>query len=228
VIQSMQQRQIARFEGFARAWAGIGATTAAEPVYASLVAAYEEPHRRYNTLEHIESCLAWLDWCWSLAEHPHEIAIALWFHDAVYDPLARDNEAKSAAWATRALLDAGVDMQITRRIEAMVLATSAHVGSTPDEALMLSIDLAILGASPAAYARFERDVREEYRDVPDAAYAAGRARVLTSLASATPLYATPAIAAELERKARKNLARAIASLSQMRARSDDATKHVAD
>lgn len=197
---------------FERALHAVGARGTGKALLERLLAAYAEPHRRYHDLAHVESCLAWLDWHFSLAEHPHEIALALWFHDAVYEPLKGDNEAKSAAWAVSALTELGARADSVARIEAMILATKGHVASTPDEALMLSIDLAILGASPSVYERFERDARAEYAMVPDDAYAEGRTRVLAALLAHTPLYPNPVIAAQLEKRARKNVGSELARL----------------
>jgi predicted metal-dependent HD superfamily phosphohydrolase len=195
---------------FAAAWSAAGAHADPAPVFAQLCAAYEQPHRHYHTLEHIAHALAWLDWTSGAAQRPHEIALALWFHDYVYDPLRKDNEPVSAQAARHALGGAGVPEAALARIEAMILATGTHVAQLGDGALLVDIDLAILGAPPEDFARFERQVRLEYGMFDDASYARGRGHVLTKLAARRPLYATPLMAEELEARARRNLAQAIA------------------
>lgn len=200
------------FDAFRRALRGVSGTCDERAEFDALVAAYAEPHRAYHTLAHIDACLSWLDWHWSLAERPHEIALAIFFHDVVYEPLAKDNEAKSAAWAERVLRGACVAEEVVARVTSMILATRAHGPCEGDEALLVSIDLAILGAAPPAYARFERDVRSEYRAVDDATYARGRIHVLESLAARAPLYPHPAINMQLEKRARRNIERTVADL----------------
>jgi predicted metal-dependent HD superfamily phosphohydrolase len=68
----------------------------AEAVYARLVQLYCEPHRHYHTLAHIRHCLREFDQAASLMDHPDAVAMALWFHDAIYVPGAMDNERRSA------------------------------------------------------------------------------------------------------------------------------------
>ena len=69
-----------------------------------LINAWAEPHRHYHDPRHLGECLAlwvrWRDGC----ERPGEVALALWFHDAVYDPRSGSNELNSAAWAARLAL----------------------------------------------------------------------------------------------------------------------------
>ncbi len=185
------------------------AEQAALALFAELEKAYGEAHRHYHTLEHVAQCLAWLDWCWGLAERPQELGLALWFHDCVYDPARNDNEARSAAVARQRLAAWGAPAEVLARIEALILATAGHAASEGDVGLLLDIDLAILGAEPRAFARFEAQVREEYRAVPEPAYALGRARVLRGLCARTPFYSTPFLRAELEERAQANLERAL-------------------
>jgi hypothetical protein len=65
-------------------------------------AAWSEPHRHDHDQRDLRDCLAlWMRWR-DHSRRPGEVAIALWFHDADYDPQARhagSNELNSAAWA---------------------------------------------------------------------------------------------------------------------------------
>jgi len=65
-----------------------------------------------------------------LVEKSHEIEMALWFHDAIYQPYAKDNELKSALWAQQFLYDNHLDSEITERVFQLVMVTANH-GSTP-------------------------------------------------------------------------------------------------
>jgi len=51
-----------------------------------------------------------------LSDHPREIEVALWFHDAIYDVKGHDNERLSADWAKKSVLDAGGTVDEGNRI----------------------------------------------------------------------------------------------------------------
>jgi predicted metal-dependent HD superfamily phosphohydrolase len=178
----------------------------------ALLAAYAEPHRRYHTLAHVEACLAELAAVPDLGVRDERLLRhALWWHDAVYDPRAGDNEARSAHWA-RAELDLPPDE--VDEVARLVLLTAGHRVEPGDRlgALMASIDLSVLGASAEVYDAYAAGVRCEYAHVPDDAFRAGRARVLRHFLDAETLFPDPAFAARLEGAARANLARELAGL----------------
>src|SRR5687767_15395590 len=62
----------------------------------ALIARYSEPHRAYHNIRHIEECFHALAPAAHLAERLAEVHLALWFHDAIYDPRGKDNEQASA------------------------------------------------------------------------------------------------------------------------------------
>jgi predicted metal-dependent HD superfamily phosphohydrolase len=55
-----------------------------------VIGCYSEAHRSYH-VQHLDECFAELQRTSDLAEHIHEVELALWFHDAVYDIRSQDN-----------------------------------------------------------------------------------------------------------------------------------------
>jgi predicted metal-dependent HD superfamily phosphohydrolase len=190
-----------------------GSGLSPEELLRRVVAAWSEPHRHYHTLEHLSECLQLVDEpaVHALLERPAEVEAALLFHDLIYDTTRSDNEERSADEAVQ-LLEAvgGIAPEVCARIAALIRSTKSHVASSPDGAVLLDLDLAILGASPARFAAYEAQIRQEYVWVPDDAYAAGRGRVLAGFAARPRLYTTPLLHDRLERQARANLSRALA------------------
>ena len=168
--------------------------------------------RHYHTLSHLDACLRELDAASELAMRPPEVELALWFHDAIYRSWRRDNEARSAQLAVRMLRAAPAET--LERIRQMILATSHLDGDFGgDTALVLDIDLSILGASPDTYARFERAIRREYWWVPRARYVAGRGKLLNSLLERTSIYQHDLFYEKYEKPARANIAAALRQLA---------------
>jgi len=197
-----------------RMWAALGARTIHGGLYNQLVRAYGEPQRHYHTLQHLRECLAHLEAASALARRPAEVELALWFHDAVYDPRRHDNEERSAEWAQASARASGCSDAVGARVAALVRATATHEGGAddPDLQLLLDIDLAILGAAPARFAEYERQVRAEYAHVPEADWRAGRARRLAAFLARPRLYRTQAFHDALEQRARTHLAQSLAAL----------------
>jgi predicted metal-dependent HD superfamily phosphohydrolase len=199
----------ARFERAARA---AGAIRPCETVFRDLVARYAEPHRHYHTLAHIDACLTWLDWFSGSAEHPEEVELALWFHDAIYVLGADQNERKSAELARAQLGTVGISDSSINRLAAYIEATASHVGPCGDSALVVDLDLTILGAPPREFEIFEAQIRREYAHVAEPVYRQARCHVLQGFLSRSQIYKVPPIRAELEVSARANLERRISEL----------------
>jgi predicted metal-dependent HD superfamily phosphohydrolase len=195
-------------------WQSLELPAPAAPRLAEVLARWDEPHRKYHTLQHLRECLALFDAHRDLAVHAGEVAIAIWFHDAVYETRRHDNEAESAAWAARVLAEAGASSEVVGRVRALIMATR-HDGvvAGADARLLVDIDLAILGASPTRYAQYERQIREEYEHVPELLFREKRAEILRRFRAREPLFDTPAFVSAFESAAKANLVRAIAALA---------------
>nr|WP_295173925.1 MULTISPECIES: N-methyl-D-aspartate receptor NMDAR2C subunit [unclassified Variovorax] len=193
------------------AWRALDVAAPDEALCAELQQRYGEPQRHYHTMQHLGECLAWFEREEALAEHPGEVALALWFHDAIYDVHAHDNEARSADWARQALLAAGVNAEAAERVHALVMATRHDaVPEGRDAELLIDIDLSILGAGRERFDEYERQVHAEYAFVPEEVRLPRRRDILQRFLDRKAIYATPRMHAQLEAQARINLQRSIA------------------
>lgn len=191
----------------------MGLTEPASDVFAALRDRYAEPHRAYHTARHIDECLMHLDLVREQCQRPAEIEIALWFHDAIYDPQATDNERRSAEWATRELESAGAAQNLSASIESLILITQHNaIPVAHDEQLLVDIDLSILGASRERFFEYEDQIRFEYSWVPDPIFRRERAKVLQHFLSRPSIYSTGSFREKLEVDARRNLAESIGRL----------------
>ena len=195
-------------------WIRAGASGDPEPLWRSLSARYEEPHRAYHTLRHIAHCLDELESVRGLAEDPVAVEMALWYHDAVYDPRAKDNEEQSAGIAAQAAAAMGLPAAFGARVAGLILV-STHLSPPTDAAprLFADIDLSILGQAEDAFDEYERQVRVEYSWVPEPAFRAGRSAILQSLLDRPSIYGTDFFREKYEAAARRNLSRSIARLT---------------
>jgi predicted metal-dependent HD superfamily phosphohydrolase len=184
------------------------------PALDVLVAAYSAPERYYHNLEHLAEMFRVIDRLSGIVEDPSALHLAVWFHDAVYDSRAKDNEHRSGELAVDLLGPLGVPASSIERIVQLIWATT-HTGDPPalrDAQVLLDADLAILGASEERYARYARDIRKEYAWVPEPDYRAGRAGVLRRFLAAPRIYHTQLMFEEGDERARTNLRAELASL----------------
>lgn len=183
-------------------------------VYQELIDSYSEPHRHYHTVEHIADCLTRFDEVQAHAESIEEVEIALWFHDAIYKPTSSKNEAESADWAIDFLRRIEAPRDRCDRVYRHILATRHEAApADPDAALLVDIDLSILGREREEYDRFEKNVRKEYRWVPWPLYRRKRREILESFLNRPNIYSGDYFRGKYEETARKNLERAIGALS---------------
>lgn len=192
-----------------RALASVGANPAGiHELFDALWNAYGEPHRHYHDRTHVDVCLREFDRDVAATRRPGEIEVALWFHDAIYDTHANDNEAQSAAWARRALESLGVIESCTARVCKMIEATQTHVtGDDVDTQFLVDVDLGILGQPADVFEAYDDAIRAEYAWVEMRAYRKGRAAVLHSFLDRPSIFATRVYQDRFEAQARRNLER---------------------
>ncbi|ALV47754.1 hypothetical protein MB46_17210 [Arthrobacter alpinus] len=155
----------------------------------SLLGRWNEPHRNYHSATHLLAVLEALDLLTGRSA-PRPVALAAWFHDAVYNGTPSDEEdsAVLAHMSLNGLIAADEVAEVVR----LVQLTATHSPSSEDTAghLLCDADLAILGAAPAEYSRYLAGVRRDYAHVPDGDFTKGRAGVVRQLLALKPMFHT--------------------------------------
>ncbi len=193
-------------ERWSRLWI-VAARKAAPPgLFDGLLARYAEPHRHYHNQQHIAECLLEFDREKERAAETDAVELAIWFHDAGYDPRATDNEERSAELAVVSLQAADAPEVLVSSVRMLVLATKTHDGALhPDAPLLVDVDLSILGQPPERFWEYEASIRAEYAWVDQGIFATKRAEILERFLARTRLYHTESFFARYETQARSNL-----------------------
>ncbi|CAN6961517.1 MULTISPECIES: hypothetical protein [Psychrobacter] len=180
---------------------------------------YNEPQRAYHTLRHIEQLFAQFEQVKSHLYEPHIIALALYYHDVIYEPTRSDNELKSAKYAVESL-SPYLTTEQCQLIYALIMMTATHqldelldANKRSDAAYLLDMDLSMLGAAWSEYELYASAVRQEYAHVPVTDYRIGRTAVLKGLLAHSRLYLTDFYFERLEKPARDNIKREITALA---------------
>ncbi|WPO68695.1 metal-dependent hydrolase [Acinetobacter haemolyticus] len=176
-----------------------------QKVFNKLIAAYSEKQRAYHTLQHLYECLVLLDSIRPNLKDAYSVELALWFHDATYDPQAKDNELKSAELFGRYMAQ-DLSVEIVEKIKRWIIATQKHESTNElDLQFLLDIDLAILAASPERFEEYEQQIQQEYAWVESEIYSIKRKEVLAHFYKTEPLYQTEHFQQSFEQRAKGNL-----------------------
>jgi predicted metal-dependent HD superfamily phosphohydrolase len=190
-------------------------------MWEALRASYATPPRAYHSFGHVQEVLrqyqavaagpGWMQ--------PAEVQLAVLYHDAIYDPARRDNEARSAELAVehieRWLPDGAVDPE---RVAHLINLTARHGQFSPDDfaqdpapddvRCFLDCDMAILGADPAAFDVYDRGIAAEYRGhLPAWLFKLNRRRFIKGLLARDRIYLSDYFHERLDARARSNLRR---------------------
>ncbi|WP_199192964.1 HD domain-containing protein [Allosphingosinicella deserti] len=184
-------------------------TDALQCLEARLRADHDVPGRAYHSFAHVEDCLTKLAHVDGIDDRErYLLRLAILWHDSIYDPTRNDNEARSAERAIRELTAVGSGSGEAQEVGRLILLTKGHRVTPGDRlgAILVSIDLSILGESPKRYRDYAEAIRQEYAHVPEALYRAGRRQVLEHILAADPLYPYPPLRDRYEAQARRNMA----------------------
>lgn len=203
-------------------WQGLGQSLGQDtPAWRAegrrLILSWSRWPRAYHDTTHLWACLRHLQWVHDqhpgALDDPQAVALALWYHDAIYWPWSGSNEERSAAWATRFLQSQHLPIPLQETVRQHILDTRHNPGVLLGDAQwVVDIDLAILGQTDVVYRRFEHNVRREYFFVRWPRYAAGRSAVLQGFLDRPRIYHQAWFFERYEAQARINLRCALEAL----------------
>jgi predicted metal-dependent HD superfamily phosphohydrolase len=178
----------------------------------------EERHsnagRYYHTLSHLENLIKQLSLFKESIEDWDTVLFSVFYHDIVYDVLAKDNEEQSVEMAADRLLVLAIPAAKVDKCKEQILATKSHDLSTnKDTNLFTDADLSILGQSWEQYKAYYQEVRLEYNIYPDAVYNPGRIKVLEHFLQMPQLFKTEEFRNLYEATARENISKEIKTIS---------------
>ena len=219
VPNAVYNKFLQKFNGMESKWnllcQNISAQGNCEEIYKKLVTLYSEPNRSYRNLAHIAHSLREFQGVKLLAEHPEELEMVIWFHDAVYDTRAKDNEKKSAELAAICLKEMGMRNSFINNVAKMILAT-AHkkVPESRDARFLLDIDISNFGQSYGQFIEHNEEVREEYSWVGDNQFKEERKRIIQNFIDRPHIYSPNFFREKYECQARQNLTAYLKSLDE--------------
>src|SRR5436309_1156242 len=91
-----------------------------------LIKAYSDPGRYYHNLDHLVSILTMIELLEDETQHPNLVQLAGWFHDAIYDPHAADNEEQSAVLAESTCASWRLSPDDSALVGRLIRATCTH------------------------------------------------------------------------------------------------------
>lgn len=174
---------------------------------------YSHKNRKYHNLTHLENLYKELSFCKDLIEDWNTVLFALFYHDIIYKSTRNDNEEQSAELAVQRLKEINYPEDKTGRCRQMILATKSHLPvSDNDINLFTDADLSILGYDWSKYAKYYKQVREEYSYYPDILYKPGRKKVLKHFLSMSFIYKTDFFRSKYEENAKENIRKELTKL----------------
>ena len=188
----------------------------ASGVFNGLSDLYSQPDRHYHTPGHIEHCLRQFDLIAGLLDDPDAVEMALWFHDAIYDAAAYDNEQRSAQLFVD-LVGAAVAEPFERKVWDLIMVTK-HPSSprTSDEAYMVDIDLSSFGLPWAKFTRDSHAVRKEFAHLSEESFATKQRSFLEALLDREHFCFTEFFRTRHEASARRNISQYLKKLGRAR------------
>lgn len=182
----------------------------AEKLLDELVKKYSGSGRHYHNWRHIQTLLNFSEkYTGQLVDHD-VVDFAIFYHDAIYNVLRKDNEQRSAAMAAERLPKLGIPAGKIEQVRIFIEATQSHempqgVAIASDLEFFLDFDMSVLAADRELYRLYKDQVRKEFRLIPAALYRPGRKKFLQTCLQSRSIFKSTEFKSRYEAQARANL-----------------------
>lgn len=209
----MTQSELAAFQSeykprFVALWkrnAGTAAAEVAERSWSCLITRFSEAHRHYHDYKHMRHCLRELDGAAHRIGDADVVEMALWFHDAIYEPGAADNEIRSAR-LFESFAAPVLNPNLTREVSSAILDTVHKTLPEADNArFVVDIDLSSFGLPWPEFMADSHALRKEQMHLSDREFYQRKCAFLKSLIDRDRIYATQYFGNLYELAARTNI-----------------------
>ncbi len=187
-------------------------------VLAELRRRYGEPHRAFHDWARVAELIDMAEEVAGGIGDRTAFILAILFHRAVFDPRLPDAAGRSVA-TMHELIGASLPGGTLDRAAMLIRAVSEQqIPQTEDPslrgdaALLLDFEHAVLGSEEARYTAYEAAIRREFPHLPDDRYRQARAATLTMHLWKDRIFITDRFHLDREKRARRNIAKAIAAL----------------
>ncbi|MDF2569846.1 MAG: hypothetical protein K0R55_1450 [Sporomusa sp.] len=198
--------------GLSERWQALAETLgfndqSSDKIFRMILASYTQYFRHYHGLDHLADCFEHHDEIKTKLLNSALVEYVVWFHDIVCVPNAKCNEELSAAASYYAAAQLGLANEFScQAVRTILLTNHKATAASTDEAYLLDIDLAVLGRDWASFLNYERQIRTEYKHVPELGYRQGRRQVIEYILDRDVIYQTEYFRGKYEKTARSNLA----------------------
>ncbi len=179
----------------------------AQNVFEFVYACYSEDHRHYHNAIHIDHCLRMLNDAKASLSNPYAVELAVWFHDVIYNPTSKENEAQSAHYFDKSSSSV-LSSELRGKVRQLILKTTHDsVPETLEEEVLMDIDLSSFGLDWQHFHADGINIRKEQSHLSDQEFYSQQVKFQKSLLDRDRFFYSEYFFNRFEEKARENVTR---------------------
>ncbi len=178
-----------------------------ETLWDRITSGYCEAHRYYHSQRHILYCMKQLARVEDGLNDRSAVTLAIWFHDLVLDPSARDNEHKSMLLFQK-LAENQLPDELVEKVSSLIMSTR-HIDApgNDDESFVQDIDISSMGADWDSFVRDVDDLKKEDAHLSEQQFIDGKRRFYHMMLDREKIYNSGYFFTHCEQTARANIRR---------------------